>query len=101
VIARVWRGWTAADRTAAYIEYLGRTGVPDLRATPGNRGVRVLHRRVEDERTEFVVMSLWDSREAIAAFAGEDITVARFYPRDDDFLIERDWSCAHYEVAAP
>jgi hypothetical protein len=99
VIARVWRGWTAADRAAEYVDYVGRTGVPELRATPGNRGVYVMHRRVEDDRAEFVVMSLWDSREAIRGFAGEDIDVARFYPEDDDFLVQREWTCAHFEVA--
>jgi heme-degrading monooxygenase HmoA len=99
VIARTWRGWTAGARAAEYVEYLDRTGVPDLRGTPGNRGVYVLHRPVEDDRAEFVVISLWDSREAIAAFAGEDIDVARFYPEDDDFLVQREWTCEHYEVA--
>jgi heme-degrading monooxygenase HmoA len=99
VIARMWRGWTAADRAADYAEYVDRTGVVDLRRTPGNRGVFVLHREVEDERAEFVVLSLWDGRESIVAFAGEDIEVARFYPQDDDFLVQREWTCAHYEVA--
>jgi heme-degrading monooxygenase HmoA len=54
---------------------------------------------VEDGRVEFVVLSLWESRDAIAAFAGEDIEVARFYPEDDEFLVAREWTCAHYEVA--
>jgi heme-degrading monooxygenase HmoA len=99
VIARVWRGWTASNRAADYVEYLGRTGVPGLRGTSGNLGVYVMHREVEAQRAEFVVMSLWDSRESIVAFAGQDIEVARFYPRDDDFLVQREWTCAHYEVA--
>jgi hypothetical protein len=34
-----------------------------------------------------------------STFAGQDIEVARFYPRDDDFLVQREWTCAHYEVA--
>ncbi|MGZ4147472.1 MAG: antibiotic biosynthesis monooxygenase family protein [Actinomycetota bacterium] len=99
MIARMWRGWTAADREDEYVDYLNRTGVRDLRATAGNRGVYVLHRPVEDERAEFVVLSLWDSRDAIVAFAGEDIEVARFYPEDDEFLVQREWRCAHYDVA--
>jgi heme-degrading monooxygenase HmoA len=99
VIAREWRGWTAAERAGDYVGYLNRTGVPELRGTPGNRGVYVLHRDVEDARAEFVVLSLWDSRESIVAFAGDDIQVARFYPQDDEFLLEREWTCAHYEVA--
>ena len=99
MIARMWRGWTAADRAADYVRYLSRTGVHDLGATPGNRGVYVLHRPVEDGREEFVVLSLWDSRESISAFAGDDIDVARFYPEDDDFLVQREWTCAHFDVA--
>lgn len=99
MIARLWRGWTTAERAAEYVEYLNRTGVRDLRTTEGNRGVFVLHRPVEDERNEFLVMSLWDSRESIVAFAGADVDVARFYPQDDDFLVAREWTCAHYEVA--
>jgi heme-degrading monooxygenase HmoA len=99
VVARVWRGWTAADRTAEYVGYLRATGVSELRGTPGNRGVFVLHRPTEDDRTEFVVLSLWDSRDAVVAFAGQDIDVARFHPQDDDFLVQREWTASHYEVA--
>lgn len=99
MIARVWRGWTTAERAAEYVDYLDRTGVPGLRGTPGNAGVYVMHRPAGDDRTEFVVMSLWDSRESIKAFAGDDIQVARFYPEDDDFLVEREWTCSHFEVA--
>ena len=44
-------------------------------------------------------MSLWESRAAIEAFAGQDIDKAVFYPDDDQFLIERDLTAHHYEVA--
>jgi heme-degrading monooxygenase HmoA len=98
MIARVWRGWTDASRAGEYVEYLNRTGVPGLRGTPGNLAVYVLHRLVDDDRTEFVVMSLWDSLESVKAFAGDDVSIARFYPRDDEFLVERKRHCDHYEV---
>ena len=39
---------------------------------------------------EFVTFSLWDSIDAIKAFAGEDYETAVFYPEDDRFLVERD-----------
>jgi heme-degrading monooxygenase HmoA len=97
VIARIWRGATAADRADDYVEYLDRTGVSEYRATPRNRGVLVL-RRTEGDRTEFTLVSLWDSMEAIRAFAGEDTERAVFYPEDDDFLVERDLHTRHYEV---
>ena len=44
-------------------------------------------------------MSLWESRAAIEAFAGQDIGTAVFYPEDEKYLIERDLTANHYEVA--
>ena len=99
MIARIWRGATRARDGDQYLEYLHRTGVPDYRATPGNRGVYVLRREVDD-RTEFTLVTLWDSMEAIRAFAGEDPERARYYPEDDRFLLEKVPTVEHHEVAA-
>ena len=99
MVARHWRGWTRAADTERYVEYLNETGVPGLAGTPGNAGVHVFH-RVEGDRAEFVVLSFWASRDAIRAFAGDDIEVARFYPKDDEFLVERELTCTHYDVAS-
>jgi len=57
-------------------------------------------RRDVGERTEFVTFTLWDSLDAIRAFAGDDVETAVYYPEDDRFLVERDDKVAHYEVAA-
>ena len=35
----------------------------------------------------------------MTAFAGADVTVARFFPEDDAYLVERELTVAHYEVA--
>jgi heme-degrading monooxygenase HmoA len=97
VIARTWRGWTSADDADRYADYVNETGVSGLAATEGNRGVYML-RRIEGNRAEFIVLSLWESLEAIKAFAGDDIEKAVFYPQDEEFLVEREWTCVHYEV---
>ena len=60
----------------------------------------MLHRDVED-KTEFVMFTLWDSIENVKAFAGEDYETAVFYPEYDRFLIERDPTAAHYGVQTP
>jgi heme-degrading monooxygenase HmoA len=99
MIARVWRGATRARDAAAYTAYLERTGVHECKATPGNRGVTVLQRIVGD-RAEFVFISYWNALEDVKAFAGADIAVARFFPEDDAYLIERELTVAHYDVAA-
>jgi heme-degrading monooxygenase HmoA len=99
VIARTWRGWTRAGDAEAYVEYLNETGIREYRETPGNRGVTML-RRLDGDRAEFVLMTLWDSLDAVRAFAGEDVERAVFYPEDDRFLVERDLTTSHYEVAS-
>ena len=97
MVARTWRGWTKAEDAERYVDYLNDTGVPGLAGTDGNRGVYVF-RRLDDDRAEFIVTSLWESRDAIRAFAGEEIERAVFYPEDDAFLVDRERTCSHYDV---
>ena len=97
MIARTWQGATTARDADAYLEYLERTGLAEYRKTPGNRGVLGL-RRIVGDRAEFLLLSLWDSKDAVRAFAGDDVEKAVFYPEDERFLIERDEQVSHYEV---
>jgi heme-degrading monooxygenase HmoA len=53
---------------------------------------------VDDGKSEFTLISLWDSWDAIKAFAGPDPEKAVFYPEDDKFLLERGPRVTHYEV---
>jgi len=98
MIARTWHGVTPETKADAYLEYLHETGIREYRQTPGNRGVFVLVRR-EAGRAEFLVLSLWDSYDAIRRFAGPDIERAVFYPRDREYFLEMDPSASHYDVA--
>jgi heme-degrading monooxygenase HmoA len=97
MIARTWRGVVAAGDGDAYAAYMMRTGIPGYASTPGNEGVYML-RRQTGNGWEFLMISLWDSIDAIHAFAGEDVERAVFYPEDDRFLMERDERVRHYEV---
>jgi heme-degrading monooxygenase HmoA len=97
MIARIWRGAVAMADGDAYAQYMQHTGVTGYAETRGNRGVWMLRRTVEDKE-EFVMFTLWDSLEAIKAFAGENPERAVFYPEDDRYLIERDEHVSHFEV---
>ena len=99
MIARTWRGETAVSDADAYVAYLEQTGLAAYRATPGNRGVHLLRRDLE-ATTEFVTLTFWDDLDAVRRFAGDDVTVAVFYPEDDRFLVARDLVAHHYEVAS-
>jgi heme-degrading monooxygenase HmoA len=97
----VLRRWAGKIRTAdadAYRDYISGTGGSDYTATPGNRGYRMLMRDMDDGTTEVVTESLWDSLDAIKAFAGDDIALARYYPEDDRFLLDRPRHVAHYRI---
>ena len=99
MIARMWRGATKAEDGDAYLEVLRRTGFAEYRATPGNVSVLGLRRlNDKDGRAEFLIVSLWESEEAIRRFAGEDLERAVFYPEDERFLVERDERVQHFEV---
>ena len=99
MIARSWHGRVPAAKADAYHAYLLRTGLADYAATPGNRGVHVL-RRIEGDVAHFLLLTFWESLEAIQAFAGEEYERARYYPSDDEYLLEREPYVTHYEVLA-
>jgi heme-degrading monooxygenase HmoA len=99
MIARTWRGVTPAEKSEQYMQYLMETGLKDYRAIPGNRGVQVLS-RTYDGKTEFLLISFWESYEAIRAFAGDDLERAVYYPKDKEFLLELEPKVTHYELAA-
>jgi len=97
-ILRRWAGKIRCEDAEAYRAYISETGGADYTNTPGNQGYRMLMRDLGDGTTEVVTESLWTSLDAITAFAGDDISIARYYPRDDDFLLERPLHVAHYRV---
>lgn len=97
MIARTWQGRVPAAKADAYYEFLMRTGIADYQATPGNRGV-LMQRRIEGDIAHFVLTTLWDSIDSIKRFAGEDYEKARYYPEDDEYLVERETYVAHAEL---
>ena len=75
MIARIWSGAVRLDDADVYADYIRQTGFAEYAQTPGNRGAWML-RRDQGDRSEFIALSLWDSVEAIRAFAGDDIEAA-------------------------
>jgi heme-degrading monooxygenase HmoA len=97
LIARTWRGVVKRDDAEEYAQYIRETGFAEYGETAGNRGAWML-RRDDGDRTEFITLSLWDSEDAIRAFAGrDDIEAAVLYPEDERYLIGGS-TVAHYEV---
>jgi heme-degrading monooxygenase HmoA len=97
MIARTWHGRVPLGKAGAYEAYLRRTGLADYRRVAGNRGVYLL-RRDEGDVAHFTTLTFWDSVEAIRAFAGPDHERARYYPEDDEYLLERETFVTHHTV---
>jgi hypothetical protein len=80
MVARIWRGWTAADTADAYAAHLGSIA-EDL-------GALVLRRRLADG-VEFMSLTVWESRDALDQ-AG--------CPEDHHLLVGRQSIPADWEV---
>jgi heme-degrading monooxygenase HmoA len=97
MIARFWRGVVEESKADEFFSYVLQTGVKSLCATKGNQGVLVL-RHSGEGYVEFVLISLWESFDAIRRFTGEDVEKAVYFPKDKDFLIKPESRVRHYEV---
>ena len=99
MIARHWRGWTKAQDADAYETLLKTQVLPELAEIEGYRGGYVLRGDAADE-VEFVVVNLFDSIEAVRAFAGPDYSVPVFEPEARLLLSRIETVAHHYEVRA-
>lgn len=97
MIVRMWHGRVRSEKARLYREFLNKRAIPDYRAVAGNVSVHVLE-RADGAVTHFVTMTLWESLAAIHGFAGDDVEVAKYYPEDQEFLLEFEPRVMHYEV---
>lgn len=101
---QVLRLWTSRIRSCdedAYSNYIRRTGLEDYRQAPGNMGAQMVLRSLGDGTTEVTTLSWWSSMEAITAFAGPEPEIARYYPDDDRFLLEKPVFVQHHRIVPP
>jgi heme-degrading monooxygenase HmoA len=97
MIARISHGATPATKGDEYLDLMRTIAIRDYRSTPGNQGAYAL-RRVEGDTAHFVMVSFWESEEAIRAFTGNNINQAKYYDLDKNFLLDPEPSSTHYEM---
>src|SRR5947199_59944 len=97
MIARTWHGVTATSKADAYFQVLQDTGLKEYRDTPGNQGGIVL-RRTDGDVTHFLLITFWESFDAIRRFAGPNPERSVYYPEDKEFLLEFEPTVTHYDV---
>lgn len=99
MISRIWHGWTTPLNADAYETLLKDeifAGIQN-REIPGYRGIQLLRREVGGE-VEFVTIMLFDSLDAVRAFAGEDYEAAVVPPKAQALLARFDERSQHYQV---
>ena len=97
MIARLWHGWTTPENAGAYEALLRREILPGIHRIPGYHGAH-LFRRDQEGEVEFVTLTLFESMDAVRAFAGEDFTKAVVPPAARKLLARFDERSEHYEV---
>jgi heme-degrading monooxygenase HmoA len=97
MISRHWKGITKPGLADRYIAHLTDETFPGLSRIPGYRSASILTREVR-EGTEFQVVTLWDSMDAVRAFAGETADVAVVPPVVQEMMADYDRRVVHYEV---
>jgi heme-degrading monooxygenase HmoA len=95
-IARVWHGRVSAGKADEYAKYLAES-IKKFGAIPGNRGYQMMREDAGSE-AHFMVISFWNSRDAIHAYAGSDISKVRSLPRDGEFLIQPEATVRNYDL---
>jgi len=97
MISRHWKGVVRKGSAAAYIAHLERETFPALQRLTGFVEASILKRET-DEGTEFQIVTVWQSFDAIRAFAGPDLSVAVVPDAAGRLMVTYDRFVVHYEI---
>lgn len=98
-ILRMWKARSTTEKASAYIEHATKKVFPALQAIEGHRGAYLL-RRTMNGVIELVVLTLWQSMEAVRRFAGANPDQAVIDPDARAVLADWDKTVSHFEVVA-
>ena len=97
MIGRVWHGWTEPENADAYERLLRAAILPGIHRVTGYNGAYLLRRPAGNE-VEFVTITLWDSMEAVRAFAGPEGGTAVVPPEARKLLARFDDGSLHCDA---
>src|SRR5579862_9942689 len=99
MIARVWHGHAKPAHADAYEAMLKPELLPGVSKAKGYQGSYLL-RRENEEDVEFITIMLWDSLDAIRAFAGPDFETSIIPEERRKYLSHHEAKAKHYEIVA-
>ena len=98
MIARLWSARTSTSLSTKYMEHFWQSVAPALRKFDGYLSASVLVRS-QAELVEILVITVWQSYQAIDAFAGPNRDAAVVAPEAAELLVDYDRRVRHFEVA--
>lgn len=96
-IMRLWHGEVALEQADEYEKFMIEKAAPDYSSVTGLLNL-YFQRKDEKTKAHFLLVTIWDSLESIKKFAGVEPELAKYYPEDDDFLLEKEKYSSMYEV---
>jgi heme-degrading monooxygenase HmoA len=100
MIVRTWHAWASAANTERYERLVIDDVFPGMDSLAGFRGAELLRRGVAGGETEFLVVTRWESMDAIRGFAGEEFDRATIPQAAADLLERFDPRALHYTDVA-
>ncbi len=97
MIVRMWHGRVNSSNSDEYAEFMKQRAAPDYGSVRGLQKLYFL-RKDDGDVTHFLLVTVWDSMESVKKFAGENPETAKYYPEDDEFLLEKEPHSALYEL---
>jgi heme-degrading monooxygenase HmoA len=98
MISRHWKGIARREDADRYLAHLKTETFPKLASLAGFLQATILRRDLA-EGTEFQVVTVWESVDAIHTFAGDDAEAAVVAPAAQAMMVDFDRRAVHYEVA--
>jgi heme-degrading monooxygenase HmoA len=96
-IMRLWQGEIAIEKADEYENFMIERAAPDYGSAEGL--LKLYFQRKDEKKTaHFLLVTLWDSIDSVKKFAGDNPEIAKYYPEDDDFLLEKEKYVSLYEV---
>lgn len=96
-IMRLWHGQVAVEKADDYEKFMIERAAPDYGSVEGLLKL-YFQRKNEEKKAHFLLVTIWDSIESVKKFAGNNPEIAKYYPEDDDFLLEKEKYVSMYEV---
>ena len=97
MIVRTWHGRTRLADADEYETFMKERAAPDYGSVDGLEQL-FFTRRDEGDVSHFLLVTIWHSMEAVKKFAGDDPSIAKYYPEDDKYLLEKELHSLNHQV---